>query len=83
MNKIMEIIWRVMMIKFLSWVLVFCIALYFFGIMGLAFISPSLIPILIGVAIGLGLISGLLLLVLLIRERIKDKEAEKNDLNKY
>lgn len=71
------------MIKILSWILVFCIALYFFGIMGLAFVSPSLIPILIGGAIVLAVISGGLLLILLIRERIKDKEAEKDDLNKY
>jgi len=71
------------MIKLLSWILVFCIALYLFGVMGMAFISPSLIPIIIGVAIVLAVISGGLLLILLIRERIKDKEAEKNDLNKY
>lgn len=71
------------MIKILSWILVFCIALYFFGIMGLAFVSPSLIPIIIMVAIVLAIISGGLLLILLIIERIKDKEAEKNDLNKY
>ncbi|HBW37918.1 hypothetical protein [Desulfosporosinus sp. BICA1-9] len=71
------------MIKLLSWVLVFCIALYFFGIMGMAFISPSLIPIIVIVAIVLGVISAGLLLILLIKERIKDKEGEKNDLNKY
>ncbi|KUO53622.1 MAG: hypothetical protein APF76_12505 [Desulfitibacter sp. BRH_c19] len=71
------------MIKILSWILVFCIALYFFGVMGLAFVSPSLIPIILGVAIVLAVISGGLLLILLIKERIKDKEAEKNDLNKY
>ncbi len=61
------------MIRILSWILVFCIALYFFGIMGLAFVSPSLIPV----------ISVVVFLLALIRERIKDKEAEKNDLNKY
>jgi len=71
------------MIKLLSWILVFCIALYFFGIMVMAFISPSLIPVILGVAIVLAVISSALLLFLLIRERIKDKEAEKNDLNKY
>ena len=71
------------MIKLLSWILVFCIALYFFGIMSMAFISPSLIPVIIAVAVVLGAISGVLLLILLIRERIKDKEAEKSDLNKY
>lgn len=71
------------MIKLLSWVLVFCIALYFFGIMGMAFIAPSLIPVIVVGAIILGVISGGLLLILLIKERIKDKEAEKNDLNKY
>jgi len=71
------------MIRFLSWILVFCIALYFFGIMGMAFISPSLIPIIVVGTIALGVVSGGLLLILLIRERIKDKEVEKNDLNKY
>lgn len=71
------------MIKILSWVLVFCIALYFFGIMGMAFISPLWIPIIVIVAIVLGVISAGLLLILLIKERIKDKEDEKNDLNKY
>jgi len=71
------------MIKLLSWVLVFCIALYFFGIMGMAFISPSLIPIIVSSTIMLGVVSGGMLLILLIRERIKDKEAEKDDLNKY
>lgn len=71
------------MIKFLSWILVLSIALYFFGIMGMAFISPSLIPIIVSLAIVLAVVSGALLLILLIRERIKDKEAEKDDLNKY
>lgn len=71
------------MIKVLSWILVFCIALYFFGIMGLVFVSPSLIPYIIIASIVLAVISGGLLLILLIRERIKDKEMEKNDLNKY
>ncbi len=71
------------MIILLSWVLVFCIALYFFGIMGMAFISPSLIPMIVTAAIVLGVVSGGMLLILLIRERIRDKEAEKNDLNKY
>lgn len=71
------------MIRILSWVLVFCIALYFFGILVMVFIAPSLIPVIIGSAMVLGVISGVLLLILLIRERIKDKEAEKNDLNKY
>jgi ABC-type antimicrobial peptide transport system permease subunit len=71
------------MIKLLSWVLVGCIALYFFGIMVMVFTSPSLIPIIVGVSIVLALISGILLLILLIRERIKDKEAEQDDLNKY
>jgi len=71
------------MIKLLSWLLVFCIALYFFGILGLAFIFPSLIPVIVGGAIIIGVISAVLLLILLVRERIKDKEAEKNDLNKY
>ena len=71
------------MIKLLSWILVFCIALYFFGIMGMAFISPSLIPVIVISAIVLGAVSGGLLLILLIRERFKDKELEKNDLNKY
>ena len=71
------------MIKVLSWILVFCIAFYFFGVMGVAFISPSLIPLIIIVSITVAIISGGLLLILLIKERIKDKEAEKNDLNKY
>ena len=71
------------MITLLSWILVFCIALYFFGVTGMAFVSPSLIPSIIGVAIVLAVISGGLLLILLIRERIRDKEAENNDLNKY
>lgn len=71
------------MIKVLSWILVFCIALYFLGIMGLAFISPSLIPKIIGAAVVIAVISGGLLLILLIRERIKDREAEKDDLDKY
>ncbi len=71
------------MIKLLGWILVFCIALYFFGVMGMAFVAPSLIPNIIGVAIVLAVISGGLLIILLIKERINDKEAEKNDLNKY
>lgn len=71
------------MIKFLSWILVFCIALYFFGIMVMVFISTSLIPVIVSVAIVLAVISGVSLLILIIRERIKDKETEKNDLNKY
>ncbi|MCB8818183.1 hypothetical protein [Desulfosporosinus shakirovi] len=71
------------MIKLLSWILVFCIALYFFGVMGMAFISPELIPVIIGVTIVGSVISGGLLLILLINERVKDKEAEKSDLNKY
>jgi len=71
------------MIKILSWVLVFSIALYFFGIMAMAFIAPDLIPIIIGLSIGLAVISGVWLLILLIKERIKDKEAERDDLNKY
>lgn len=71
------------MIKHLSWILVFSFALYFFGIMGMAFISPSMIPIIISLAIVLAIGSGGLLLILLIRERIKDKEAEQDDLNKY
>jgi hypothetical protein len=49
----------------------------------MGFIAPSLIPVILGSAMVLGVISGVLLLILLIRERIKDKEAEKNDLNKY
>jgi len=71
------------MIKLLSWILVCCVVLYLFGVMGMAFISPRLIPIIIGVTIVVSVISGGLLLILLIRERIKDKEAEKSDLNKY
>lgn len=71
------------MIKLLSWVLVFSIALYFFGIMFLVFIDPSLIPVIIGAAIIIAVISGILLIILLIKERLKDKEAEKDDLNKY
>ena len=71
------------MIKILSWILVFSVALYFFGIMAMVFISPSLIPVVIGVALGIAVISGAALLFLLIRERLKDKEAEKDDLNKY
>ncbi len=71
------------MVKLLSWILVFSIALYFFGIMVMVFIDPDFIPIIIGVSIVLAVISGVLLLVLLVKERIKDKEAEKDDLNKY
>lgn len=71
------------MIKVLSWILVFCIALYFLGVIGFAFISPTLIPYIIITAIVLAVLSGGLLIILLIRERIKDKEAEENDLNKY
>ena len=71
------------MIKFLSWVLVFSIALYFFGIMFLVFINPDFIPVIIGASIVLAVISGIMLIVLLIKERIKDKEDEKDDLNKY
>jgi hypothetical protein len=71
------------MIKILSWILVFCAALYFFGIMAMVFIAPSLIPVIIGAAIVIAVISGSALLFFLVQERLKDKEAEKNDLNKY
>ena len=71
------------MIKLLSWILVVCVFIYFLGVMGLAFVSPHLIPTLLIVVLVLGSLSGALLLLLLIRERMKDKEAEKNDLNKY
>jgi hypothetical protein len=71
------------MIKILSWILVFSAALYFFGIMAMVFIAPSLIPVVIGVSIVLAVLSGASLLFLLIKERLKDKEAEKDDLNKY
>ncbi|WP_366924492.1 hypothetical protein MFMK1_001471 [Metallumcola ferriviriculae] len=71
------------MIKLLSWILVLCIVLYFFSIMVMAFLSPPLIPFVVGVSVVTAIISGGLLLILLIRERIKDKEAEKDDLNKY
>lgn len=71
------------MIKHLSWILVLSIALYFFGIMGMAFIAPSMIQMVVSTAIVLAVVSGGLLLILLIRERIIDKEAEKDDLNKY
>ncbi len=71
------------MIKILSWVLVFCAALYFFGIMAMVVIAPSIIPVIVGVAIVLAVISGSALLFLLVKERLKDKEAEKDDLNKY
>lgn len=63
--------------------MVFCIVLYFFGIMVMVFISPPLIPIVVGVSVILAILSGALLLILLIKERTKDKEAEEDDLNKY
>ena len=49
----------------------------------MVFIAPSLIPVVIGVAIVLAIISGAALLFLLVQERLKDKEAEKSDLDKY
>lgn len=70
-------------VNFLSWVLVSCLALYVFGITAMVFIFPPLIPFIAGGAIIAAIISGALLLILLIRERLKDKEAEKNDLDKY
>lgn len=71
------------MIKILSWVFVFSVGLYFLGVMGIVFVSPELIPIIVIAAIILAVISGGLLLILLIKERIKDKEAEKDDFDKY
>jgi len=71
------------LIKLLSWILVLSIALYFFGIMAMAFISPALIPFIVGVSVVVAVVSGVLLLVLLIRERIRDRKAERDDLNKY
>ena len=71
------------LIRLLSWILVSSIALYFFGIMAMVFISPALIPFIVGVSVVVAVVSGALLLVLLIRERIRDRKAERDDLNKY
>ena len=71
------------MIKFLSWVLVSFFTLFILGVLAQFFINPPLIPMIAGVATIAAIISGIFLLILLIRERLKDKEAEKDDLDKY
>jgi len=71
------------MVRFLGWTLVFSIALYFFGIMVLILFNQTYIPVIVGISMTIAVVSGILLLIILLRERRKDKEAEKDDLDKY
>lgn len=70
------------MLKFFSWLIVFAITLYFLGSLSF-FISPEIVPAVMVLAFGLGGLSALAIIILLVRERLKDREVEKDDLNKY
>lgn len=64
----------------LSWLIVISIVLIIFNPLMLIWSGST---ILIPVAFAIGILSAVILIIILIIERIKDKEVEKDDLNKY
>lgn len=70
------------MIIFFSWMIVVALVLYFLGSLTF-FMSPEFMPAVIILSLVIGGASALVIIILLIRERLKDKEVEKFDLNKY
>lgn len=71
------------MIKTLCWILAACFALYILGALTLPFINIEIFPFFLGIIFFVGILSAVSLIIALIIERIKDKEAEKDDLSKY
>lgn len=71
------------MLKFLSWVLVFCIILCFLSVIIFPFINELLAALGVMLTISIGIISVILIIILLIRERFHDRKEEQDDLNKY
>lgn len=71
------------MVKTLCWILVICFALYILGSITIPFLHISIFPYFLGIVFFVGILSAISLIVVLVIERIKDKEDEKNDLNKY
>ena len=66
----------------LSGFLVFSIGLYVLSIFTI-FFNQDIVPKLILLSLFIGGLSSLLLVIILIKERIRDREAEKDDLSKY
>jgi predicted membrane protein len=66
----------------LSGIIVFSIVLYVLSIFS-AFYDVNLTPKLLLVAAAIGGISAVFLIIILIRERLHDREVEKDDLSKY
>jgi membrane protein implicated in regulation of membrane protease activity len=71
------------MLKFLSWVIVFCIILCLLSIMVFPFINEALAALGVMLAFFVAIISAILIIILLIRERFHDRKEEQDDLNKY
>jgi hypothetical protein len=69
--------------KIFSWVIVLSVLLFFFGMWFMPFVDENLIPLFIVLPFILGISSGIGIIVSLVRERIKDREEEKDDLSKY
>ena len=66
----------------LSGFLVFSTGLYVLSIFTI-FFNQDIVPKLILLSLFIGGLSSLLLVIILIKERIRDREAEKDDLSKY
>ncbi|MGI6587957.1 MAG: hypothetical protein ACOX2N_04060 [Peptococcia bacterium] len=71
------------MLKFLSWVIVFCIILSLLSIIVFPFISETLAALSIMLAFFVVVISAILIIILLIKERFQDRKEEQDALNKY
>ncbi|NLW07433.1 MAG: hypothetical protein GX039_05590 [Clostridia bacterium] len=66
----------------LSGIIVFSILLYVLSIFS-AFVDVTLTPKLMLLALIIGGVSAIWLVIILIKERLRDREVEKDDLSKY
>ncbi len=70
------------MISVFSWLIVAAVVMYIFGVM-LAPLTPQFTLAFACLAVVLGGVSTFSLLVCVLKQRLKDKESEKDVINKY